>query len=741
VPLCHPDDVNAGDDPISAIADLASIGGVAPGAAGARLIRAWLRRNETRNLLGALAEGLRESRALEAGRADRDALSRLIAGQIADWEFLAALKRFTERGEFRALDDVRSHLEARLPELAAGAKREEIVNEVISILRTRVGRSQRSPSAASDVQSELTRQSLERKIDEGVNEVSVKVDSLADRLKIDRERSPAAPVRLLTLEWAPEAAKKALTRLGVADPDSLARLERAAGAPIDPERLEQLVEESPAWLGDGKIELLRALAKLLEANGRWQLAADVWEEASYKVAGDQRADGLVRAAIAASMASDERRHEQLLERAEAISPEHPRLLLERISSDDDVQSQIETLSRVRTDDPELSALVSLQRAVTQLVEGDVKGAAESIKMAETASPGMAQTRSLRVSLAVYRGRCSITDDQPRSAPDLEEARRQALELRKEMIEQRRFEEASRLLMEAVDSSILVGEPEQARELVRLASLEELEAPRGAEVLAGAALRAGEPRRAAAMLDSGRETEELRRLRACAESQFGGSEQIERAVSTLEEIVEVGGRAAIQAAAYRALLAIDKPQLGWHEPSEKTLKAEGHERVAVSARAILLAHQGRFAAAQALLEHYSTRRWALEALLQVATLSRNPALRRATAERVLALGTDQGVELECGQAFAADGRLLASSGRHEDSEAAFTRATEILIRVAEDHSAPLQNRGAAYHLLCLVVGREFDDWRRVAELVAEWRKVLPRDSRLQSWQVPLAAQAA
>src|SRR5262249_40538006 len=153
------------------------------------------------------------------------------------------------------------------------------------------------------------------------------------------------------------------------------------------------------------------------------------------------------------------------------------------------------------------------------------------------APGLPQTRMSRISVDIQEGRVAIVEDRRRRAGVLENARRDALELRADFLEQKRFEEASRLLMLSVGASVRLGEIEEAGDLAVSATDEELLAPTGAEVLAGAALRCGQPRKAAEMIEQAPGSTAKDRIRAYAKAQFGGSPQIEAAVAELESIAQ------------------------------------------------------------------------------------------------------------------------------------------------------------------------------------------------------------
>ncbi len=693
----------------------AGAGGAATGVAKAGRW-AW-RRKPVRNLLRALKRELRRSPRLDADRSARTDLCKQIAEKRSDPGFNRALEQFVTRGDEEALVAIRAHLDTHLDTSRLGAEREVVLEEVIAILRSQLGQAQRNPSAASDANTGQIRDRIDG-LEELIEEQS---EQIIDAIAPAGEPGPV--YRFLDADWAPQGARRSLERLAAVDAGLLARLQAEVGDPADLGRVLELVESWPAWVEEGPPELLIALARLIEQRGEWGRSTKIWERAAVKNEGPERAELLVRAAISADLAGDGARHDELIAKAREIDPENPRLLLEQITQNEDVDEQLAVLDRVQTDDPELQALALLQRSIASLVGGDPAAARQLVKEAEAKAPEMLQVKLARLNVDVHEGRIAVGNDRPIDGPRLEESADRARTLRRELIEQRRFEESGRVLMLGIDALLMTSQRERAGELIAEVAEEELGAMEGAEVLSEAAIRAGRAAEARRFIAAAPETPVSRRLALYATALSGTSEEVEEARAGLVEMLSDEDE-GVSAAASLALLSVDKPQLGWSEEVEQILIENDHAKIAVGSHAIYLAEKNDHRGAMALLEPYRSERWAVEAEVRVTKLWGNSAERAAAAERLLARGPDQPMVVECGQALAAAGEQR--------------RAAEVLVSVASSPSAPRSVRGNAYLLLMHVVGRDLGEWERVAELLDDWEKAMPGDPRIGSWRVALAA---
>jgi tetratricopeptide (TPR) repeat protein len=673
----------------------------------------------------ALKKALRTSTKLDADRAARDDLFRQVQSQLYDWEASGAFRRFVDAGDATALAQFRAQLDAKLSTERLGVDHDAVIAEIVAILEQNLGQAQRFPEAATDAQAAFDRQHTSAVGEDIKAEVGAGTDRILEALEKAGIDKPEPPARLLKVDRAPEGARKALVALGEAHADELTRLQAEVGEPADLDRAVAVVDEWPVWVSNGSLELLCGLARLIEQSGEWSRSSLLWERAALLADGRERAGLFVRAAVAAEIGSELDRKALLLERARKIAPDHPRLILEEINEDDSFEEQLEALDRVHTDDPELAALAALQRSIAYLLQPDIRAARKQIEDAERLAPGMIQVKLCRINVVIQEARIAVSEDRPYGGPDLENAATQAGELRRELLSQRRFEESGRMLMLQVDALILSAQAAATPALFDSIVDQELDVPGGAEVLADAAIRANRPRDARRFIQhASPDTPSVERIRLFAIALSGSSEEVVDARDRLEELARIGeGGDSVPAAGCLALLAVDKPQLGWSESAEQTLAADGKIRLSVGAKAMYLARRGDPYGAMELLEPHAEKRWALEVMVRVAKIW-GPGPRRAeAANRLLARGPDQAMQLECGQALAAGGR--------------FDRAREVLVRLAGDGSAPRSIRSLAFHFSLLVVARDLDEWEQADALLAEWIEALPGDPEISSWQPAIA----
>lgn len=691
-----------------------------------RGVKRWHRRDPARNLLRVLRKELRLSTVVEADRATRDSVCKQIRGQFVDPQFRSAFRSFARDGDPAALTRIRSHLDSWLDADGLGTGRGEVVEEIVTILARNVGGAQLETSTAVDVQATQVREGLGSQV-QGVSDQVAALAEQSDAIlsAVGTEGRVEAGLRLLAVDWAPSGAHKALTALGKSSPELLEKLQQELGEPVDPHRVAAAIDAWPRWLATGPAELLKGVARLAEQHGDWARSMVVWERAALTVEAGSRVDFYVRAAVAAGVAGNEDRRKHLLKEARRLDPAHPRLLLEDVADAPSLEEQMTLLDGIETDDPELLALASLQRSVACLIREEVPEARRAVEEARAKAPDMVQVRLCHLNVVVHDARIAVGRDRAYSAPELEVACEEARELRVDLLEQRRFEEAGRLLMLRIDCLLLLAESEAAGELVEEATENELKAPMGAEILAEAALRADHPEDALSFIAKARtDMAAAERIRQYATSLARHGDQSAEAAKALDRIAKEGGPEAVKAAINRSMLAVEKPRLGWSESAESVLKEAGLAKVWVGGKAIYLAKRQDPRAAMELLEEHGEERWALEAMVRITKIWGNRKQRARAAERLLARGPDQPMALECGQALASDEK--------------FEQARQVLVSLAGDRSAARSIRGNAFMFSMLVVGRELGDWTQAAELLEQWREVDPSDSRISSWQVAVAA---
>lgn len=531
-------------------------------------------------------------------------------------------------------------------------------------------------------------------------------------------------VRFVRSDWGPEGTERALARLGERDAEVLRRLQEAAGDPVSVDALRQLVDQWPTWLRAGPIEAFGALARLLEQTGPdWSLASRMWEEAARAAeTASHGANLLVRSAIAANLGKDESRGRALIDEARETDPTAQRLVLEEASDLRDPDEQLDRLSNLTTDDPELHALIEAQRSLAYLLKGDCPTARYHLEQANQRAPWLQQLQLVRINVIVQEARLAVANDQAVDASPLQEAVTTAHQLRARLQSAERHEESGRLLMLICDAEALLGNLADAVELLKTATNDEISAGHNAEVLAETALRFSEYRRAIDLLRDYHDTEASVRQRAAAIVFTGSSEAVIEALSTLRGIALGDSEEAMLAGANRLLSCAAKPQLDWDEDVARKLIDAGGARLAIGARAMQLARKTRYEDALEVLNPYLNSLWALESSLHVAAMKGNSEELAAAATAVLDAGPDQPMLVACGTA-------LREAGDPQ-------RAAQILIAVAHNPGAPPATRSDAYHTLLLIVANDQGDWHRAETLWQEWRDLNTRDGRISAWYARL-----
>jgi tetratricopeptide (TPR) repeat protein len=705
-------------DDLNALADALDVSGIPGLAAAPRLVRAARRRNLVRNLRREVRAGLKR----DARLAEEPTLAKQLAGDVAkqlvDPEFLAATRRLVETGDAATLPTLRAHLATHVATRSERLSSNELAAIAVEAMFGNLARSQRDLPTAIDVRASATESLLTDHIDRSSDRIA--------KLIAAGTTGPNLSMGFWALEWAPQGAHVALRNLGETAPGVLVQLQERVGDPADVDEVVALLEDWPDWLVAGGMHAAAAVAKLCEQGGCWQDAAVAWERGAYATTGSDQAAFFVRTAIAHQVAGAPERYREFIEKARAIDPNHPRLLLEELDADQDPDQQLATLERVETDDVELGALAELHRCLAYLVKEDLASARGALERAEAVAPSMVQVKQCRVNLTVQEGRSAAASDRAINGPAVAEALASALELREEMLSQRRFEEAGRLLMLAVDAAMLGSEPARATELIDAVTDDELAPGVNSEVLAEAALRCSRYDTAARCIATAPPSLAKRRIAALSRAMTGHSDTVLEAVGELEDLARGDDQdEALKAASSRAILSIEKPQLGWDEGAEHVMAGQGHLRGSVGSKAMFLAQSGQPEDAMELLEASSAERWALEAMVRVSKRWGRKSERRRAAERLLAIGPDQGMRLECAQALAAAGEL--------------ERGRDVALQVAHEHSAPVPLRCSAYRLLMQIVGNDLGDWARAGDFHDEWTSLAPGDDDASAWMVRVYAR--
>jgi hypothetical protein len=539
------------------------------------------------------------------------------------------------------------------------------------------------------------------------------------------EAAPAGPSAsvafgLRLADTAPTWSLKALRELADAHPDELEWLLVKIGDPPDPSQASELIRGWPLELDRGSNELVNAVIRLAESAGDWLAASAGWRRYADRHAESERADLVVRAAIDAGVAGDADRRDRLLAEADRLDPDSPRLRLERVDQTAPVSDRLAVLEELHSDDPQLAALIEGHKALALMQAPDLDGAARHLAGARELDPDSVAVRAMDINLRVHRARVAFSEDGPFNLLEAEHARDDALALREELIEMRRWEESGRMLMLAADVFAVQREPERARGVLEQARPEEVGAAGGAEVLADAALRAAAPELALRFVADASD-EALRRIRATALLDLDGTDHDE-ALAELEDLALGGGPEAEMAAFARLAACLPPIRAPWSEDVAAVLDTDRNRRYAAWLRVMGSLGRGDIPEAQEVSDELPHEPWAAELRLEVAQRHGNHRLIKEAAEELMGFGPDPAR------------RVLTAQGLLQAGD---QQGLVILTGVAYDPNAPLRDRCAAFHGLL----KEFaarDEWPAVDRHWRAWRDVLTgasrADDRLSAWQV-------
>jgi tetratricopeptide (TPR) repeat protein len=543
----------------------------------------------------------------------------------------------------------------------------------------------------------------------------VRLEQIAGRSQSVSIEGHETVVQTVILGDAPRWQRKAMNALAKEDPGELRWLLQRAGEPADPEHLSDLVSSWPDELKTASGPLLNALARTAESSALWDVAATVWERWAAQLSDDGlRADHLVRAAQDADVAGDHHRRGRLLEQAEAIDPDAPRLRLEQLTDSTPPEVQLRVLEEIESTDPALSSMIYVRRARAAMLLPDLDAAGEYLSRAAELDPDSMAVRATGVNLVVQRARIALSADRAFPLVEMRQAQSDALELRDEFAEMARWAESGSMLMLAADASGVMRDAENARALLEEALPAELEVSGGAEVLGEAALRAGAPSLVLRFTKAAAQSDAIRRIRATAEIDIGGPAR-ETGLEVLEELARGGGPEAEFAAFARLGVCMPPVLAAWNEEVAEVLSGGPHDRILQSLRILTLARSDVEQAWEQ-AEDLPEEVWAGEIRLRVAGVSRNKDRMQEAAEDFLRFSPD------------ASGRLLSAQalGQAGSNE----RAREVSADVAADLNAPPRVRA------------ELEQWTEATRRWEEWQRLsfteLPRpDPRVSAWQVRVA----
>jgi hypothetical protein len=526
------------------------------------------------------------------------------------------------------------------------------------------------------------------------------------------------------VDWAPDWPQKALRALAEVDAHGVERLRELVDGHDVRERLVEAVADPPGWMRDGSHEVWAAVARYAEYFGEWPAASTVWERLALDRPGEKQAMWLLRAAMDAHVAGDADRHQRLLGQAREADPDHPRVQLE-LATLLPYAEQRERIAAIVPDGDETAALLKCHLALHAMLAKDLAEAERLVDEAQRLAPDLVQVRTLVANVAIERNRRAIGDNEPLDVELAEDARRQILAIREELLLMRRWDETHRLLMLAVDSYTVAGEFGEAETLLLTASPEEREGERG-EALAEAALRAMRWMTAGVFLAEDNQSLTARRIRARAKGAYGTPDERKDAARELDAIldqtIDPDDRQA--AALSRLVLCLRDPSLPWSDEAELAAIEAGEAPSALGLKALWLTDNGDTDAAIAVVKPHLPDAWALEARYHIALKSDASDAPEWAAE-VLATNPDQLLRMQCAATLQSIDPLRA--------KAEFTT-------VAKDRRAQKWVRVEAYGLLVVLLLSQGEPESALRE-IATWQQLDPGNDKASALWVTASARLA
>lgn len=393
------------------------------------------------------------------------------------------------------------------------------------------------------------------------------------------------PPKLLLLTDAPLAIEKAVRALSTEAPQDLALVGDLIGEPSAGELAAAMILQPSEELQAASYQSWVFLVRHAEQVGRFDAATVGWEQVSKLRGGHGRA--LVNAAIAASIAGDDERSTRLLDEAESVNPNEPKLLIERADRKDSFEEKFSALDGVTSDDEQEQALIHCHRCLWHLNLGQLDEADEEARTAGEIAPELLQVRMVAANATIERGRETFREGRPRNDPGLKAAEDECVAVRRELLAQRRFDESVRTLMLASDAAALRYDRPRAVELLKSATEDELRSTDGAIVLGEAAMRAQDLAyavRAAGFGDAADPS--INRIRASALFMMTGADEPRE---QLLDFVRAGGPDG-EVAAITLLLHSGTRGSEWSDEAEAAVRPEDR-RYALMLKAM---HRGALA---------------------------------------------------------------------------------------------------------------------------------------------------
>jgi tetratricopeptide (TPR) repeat protein len=465
-------------------------------------------------------------------------------------------------------------------------------------------------------------------------------------------------------------------------------------------------------MANGSGWLWVAVARFAEQQGDWTPARAAWEQAAGRDGAD-RVASLVAASVAANLAEDEPASERLLASARELNPNHPRVLLQDVDVEADIDTVLGQLKPLFDETGDVAAIAHAQAALSLLMRGELGDAETHLAAGRAFNHELMPLRIVAQNLIVQRGRLALSAGEHVDARALAAAKDECLGLREELIAMRRWGESVRVLMLAADATALQWELQEAGRLLLSATDEERDAKGGRIVLADAALRAQQSAAALELLE-GVPRRDVEVLRATAEFHLGDEAAKRRAMEALDRVISSNSDDALRAAMVRATRSAELPNAGWSDDAERVLTEGGMAEAALASKTMWLHARSDGAGARQLLQPHRQNVRIVELLMGLAVLDNDKEEAARVAVDLLALGPDNLARLRCARALYDVGDV--------------TRAKAEAVVVADDPTAAPYEQGGALYLLAGIAADDERDFTAAMTFFERWAEVEPDNER-------------
>lgn len=532
------------------------------------------------------------------------------------------------------------------------------------------------------------------------------------RLNAEQARRTGEPLRF---DWIPRIARAAAEDFIADNPQEALQLERALrSADNVGDEIERIVRARPSWLTEGSGDLWSMLAQLAASYGRWQASSTAFVEASDR-AGVDIVAMLARGAEAARAGGDDTTSNTLLNRARAVEPSHPEVILADAHELEDPSAQLALLANAEPRTPAQTAAIEATKALAWVSVGDFDQARLHVDRAAGARPDSPIVREVYPLITLIEAAGDPSGSHDYQA--LRHASAEFLELRDELQALGRRSESLRMQARAAETNAVAGEFRVAAQLLEDGLQFLADADEAARAhLARVAIGIDRPDLAHSFVEGMQSVDPEVELATAMAGALRDDESVRaHSLKVLDRLVEESAGLRDRAAFSRLAVSGQDPAIPWSDRAEEVLSSVNRE-AAMILKAQRLMHTGESDVAERLLLKSVDAPDSLELLAVVAA-------NRSDWQKVFDLS-----KTLVDRAPSPQRRLmLAEAARH------LQRLDVMRGAVAALHADPGTPTDVRLRALALSAEDAWNrsDWLEVIRFAAERLELAPRDD-LAGW---------